>query len=381
METEDQYKTGVCSSISDQTDDPITRCHAQLEREITACFSNIPGDLEILHDLDHCRQSIRENINTKAIFLITSGSVTKEILAYLSEIYGSIKGIYVFGNYTSQIVDHPQNQGINILLFDRHNNLLIRLLQDISKYYLSKGNECKNSASSSAKSALIYFDWAKQMVTRANQLAQNESKDQLNSIDRYQSETEVLVNQTNSADDIEQQIEDCQRNEDSDSVAVIFIVGMEVRVIHLASGIAQLVTCTTNDQIASAIDKVKLLSPIIVVSSTLPSDNLLSLDQLLNYYCFLESERSPHIPTKDSSNVTYVSSIDQLMNQLYRKLGQHYRDSAIQVSRESKDLDKAKRLLNRSTKCYELLKTDTEKTLKRYAELLNKTESKIKPTN
>jgi capsular polysaccharide biosynthesis protein len=211
------------------------------------------------------------------------------------------------------------------------------------------------------------------MITRANQIAQNEFKDQLNSIDRYQSETEMLINQTNATHDTEQQIEDFQRNEDSDSVAVIFIVGMEVRLIHLASGIARLVTCTTNDRIASAIDKVKLSSPIIVVSSTPPSDNLLSLTQLLNYYYFLKPGRSPQTLTKDSSNVTYVSSIDQLMNQLYHKLGQHYRDSAIQISRQSKDLDKAKRLLNRSTKCYELLKTDTEKTLKRYAEILNKT--------
>jgi hypothetical protein len=338
---------------------------------MTTGFSNIPGDLEILHDLDHCRQSISENVSTKEIFLITSGSIAKEILAYLPKTDRSIKGVYVLGDYTSQIVDYPQNQGVNLLLFDSHNDLLIRLLQNISKYYLSKGKDCKNSASS-AKSALIYFDWAEKMVTRRNQLTQNEFKDQSNNIDRYRSETEMLINQTNSTHDTEEQIKDCQGKKDSDSVAIIFIVGMEVRLIYLASSIAQLVTCTTNDQIVSAIDKMKLSSPIIFVSSTPPSDNLLSLAQLLNYYYFLKPEGSPQISTKDSSNVTYVSSIDQLMNHLYHKLGQHYRDSAIQISTKPTDLDKAKHSLNRSTKCYELLKTDTEKTLKRYAEILNK---------
>ncbi len=372
IETEDQYKTGVSSSTSDQTEDLITRSNAPFESEIKACFSNIPGNLEIIHNIEDCQKSIIENARQKTIFLVILGFLPLQIFAPTSGIYHAIQGIYVLRGYTSRIIDYLQIQGINIHQFDRHNELLIRLLQDISKYYLSKGKNCENSASSSVKSSLIYFDLAKEMITRANQLAQNEFKDQLNNIDRYQNDTEMFINQTNSTHDIEQQIEDFQRNEDSDSMAVIFIVGMEVRLIHLAYGIAQLVTCTKNDRIVSTIDKMKLSSPIIVVSSTPPSDNLLSLAQLLNYYYFLKLQGSPQISTKDSSNVTYVSSIDQLMNRLYHKLGQHYRDSAIQISSQSRDLDKAKRLLNRSTKCYELLKTDTEKTLKRYAEILNK---------
>jgi hypothetical protein len=377
METEDRYETGTYSSVSGQTDDSSTQSNAQFESEMKECFSNIPGDLEILHDPLDCVRSIRQNdrSRSKATFLVMSDPVASRLVLYgfAYELYYPIEGIYVLGRPHPRIVDELFYYNINIFHFDRHNELLIRLLQDISKYYLSKGKDCENSASSSsAKSALIYFDWAKKMVTRANQLAQNQFKDQLNSIDRYQSEMETLIDQTNFVHGIEQQIKDCQRNEDSDSVAVIFTVGMEVKLIHLVSGIARLVTCTTNDQIVSAIDKMKLSSPIIVVSSTPPSDNLLSLHHLLNYYCLLKSERSSHIPTKDSSNVTYVTSIDQLMNQLNHKLGQHYRANAIQVSKQPTDLDKAKRLLNRSTKCYELLKTDTQKTLKRYAEILNK---------
>ncbi len=129
---------------------------------------NIPGDLEILHDIDHCRQSIIENANTKAIFLITSCSASKKVLEDFPETYGFIKRIYALGDYMSEIVDHPPNRDVDTLVFDLHNNLLIHLLQDISKYYLSTGEDYKNSISSSTESALIYFDLAKEMLIHAN---------------------------------------------------------------------------------------------------------------------------------------------------------------------------------------------------------------------
>jgi len=379
METEGEYKTDASDSTPVQIDDPNTRDLVQFEREMKGCFSNIPGDLEIFHDIDNCYQYVTDNASTKTFFLITSGSTAEKMLALLAATCVAIKKIYVLGDYISGIfdwVDRYRDQGIYILLFDLHNNLLICVLQDISKHYLSKGEDRKNRISSPANS-VIYFDWAKEMLTRANQIAQNEFKDQLNNIEKYKSETEKFIRQTDVGYDVEQQIQSYQLEEDSDSVVVIFTVGSEMKLIHLASGIAQLITCSTNEQIVSTINNVKLLSPIIVVSSRLPSDNLLSLTQLLYYYCFSESEESVHSQTKKYSNVTYVSSTDRLMNQLYHKLGQYYRDSAIQASMESHDRGKAKRLLERSTKCYELMKADTEKTLKHYAELLKKKE----PTN
>jgi hypothetical protein len=369
METEGEYNTDTTGSTPVQTDDPTTRYLIQFEHEMKVCFSNIPVDLEIFRNVDDCRQYI-ENANTKTISLITSGSTAEKMLARLSETSGSIKKIYILDGYISAIVnwiDQYKNRGIDILLFDVYKDLLIRILQDISKYYLLKGEDQKKPVLSSANAALVYFDWAKKIMICANQLAQNEFKHQLNNIEKYRSEAEQLIREADFDYAVEQQLQGSQHDEDSDSVAVIFIVGLEMKLVHLTSGIARLITCTTNDQIVSAINKVKLLAPIIVVSTMLPSDKLMSFTQLLYYYCF---GKSIHTSTTQYSNVGYVSSIDHLMNELYHKLGQYYRDSALQASMESKDQNKAKRLLERSTQCYKLLETDTEKTLKRYAEML-----------
>ncbi len=44
--------------------------------------------------------------------------------------------------------------------------------------------------------------------------------------------------QMDSTHGIQQQLENFQQNEDSDSVAIMFIVGVEVRLIHLVSGVS-----------------------------------------------------------------------------------------------------------------------------------------------
>ena len=197
-------------------------------------------------------------------------------------------------------------------------------------------------------------------------------ENQLNNIAASTKTTEISINQVQSNLDVEERLRHYQQDEDSDSLAIIFIVGLELRLIHLASGITRLITCATNNQIVSAIRNVKLTAPTIIVSSSIPTDELLSLNQLLYYYCFLKVGQPVPSTTTDYQNIEYVSSIDHLMDQLHQQLGQYYRDAAIRASIESRDQNKAQRLLEKSTQCYQTLKTNSEEILKRYAELLNK---------
>jgi hypothetical protein len=244
----------------------------------------------------------------------------------------------------------------------------------LSRHYLSKGESLKsNISSSSAKSALTYFEWAKEMVIRANQLAETQFKDQLNYIEKYKSRTEKSIRLKDFDNYVNHQMQSCTFDENLESVAVIFIVGLEVKTIQLNSDIARLITCTTNDQVMPAIMNMKLVTPIIV-SSTLPSNDILSGVQLLHYYHYSESNKIVQVSMENDSNVTCVNSIDQLISLLYHKLGQYYRDGALQAAGKSKDREKAKRLLEKSTQCYKLLANDTEEILKRYAVILKNQE-------
>ena len=65
--------------------------------------------------------------------------------------------------------------------------------------------------------------------------------------------------------------------------------------------------------------------------------------------------------------------MDQLMSELHHKLGQHYQNCAVRESFEARDQRKAKGFLEKSKRCYDLLECETEKAMKRYAELLKKT--------
>lgn len=375
METENEYGFSISRAALIEKDKCSIENTVEFEHEIGAYLSNIPGDLKTIRDIDEYREYILENTNTGAIFLITTASVAENMLPNFSEAYGSIKKIYILGDCSSSIAtwfDHYRNKGIDILLSDCHINLVVRLLQDISKHYISKGETCKTSIPSLTSNSLIYFDWAKQMIIRANHLTENQLKSQLDNIEAYKEKTEISINQKVSDSSIEDRLRHYQQDDDSDSVAIIFIVGLELRLIQLASGITRLITCATDNQIAQAIRSVQLEAPVIIVSSSTPSDELLSLNQLLYYYYFVKSGQSAPSSTINYKNIESISSIDHLMNQLHHRLGQYYRDAAIRASIEFQDQNKAKRLLEKSTQCYKTLKANTEETLKRYAELLKK---------
>ncbi|CAF1309591.1 unnamed protein product, partial [Didymodactylos carnosus] len=371
-ETAAEHETDLPNFTSIQQDNSSPRYLAQLEHEMKICFFNTHESVETFDDIDACCQYMITSTGTQTIFFITSSSFAEKILPYLAEKWNSIK-IYILGDYVPRDVDliHNYQGSIQILLFDLYKNLLIRILQDISKHYLSKGVDHGHRTSSAAMSALVYFNWAKETAIRANQLSENDFRDHLNDIEKRIDETEKLIKTTQfTDDDTTRRMEMCSLDEDSDSVVIIFIVGLEMELIRLDSGIGQLITCTTNAQLMLDLPNLKSLTPILIVSRTLPSDDLLSRMQLLHYYFFSKpQEPMQSLPTSDR-NVSYVYSIDHLMSELYHKLGQHYRKHAFRASLDPEDQHKAKRLLQKSTQCYKLLECDTEKTLKRYAEML-----------
>ncbi|CAF0858890.1 unnamed protein product [Adineta steineri] len=370
-----EYNTDIFDLVSVQVDNSCAQNTAQFQQEIKRCFPNGSEDFRIFHNLDQFQHCINENVDKKLIFLIISTSTTLKIFPYWQKKWDSIKKIYILGNLTSSIVDwmdHYREHGVDILLFDLHKNLLIRLLQDISQYYLAKGKNLKSHVLSSTNLAVPYFNWAKELMVRANQVTENNFKDQLKNIETHKNAAHKLLTRTDSSSDVDQQLKSYILEEVGDSVAIIFIIGMDIKLIHQASGIAQLITCTSDDQVVSAIKSVDISTRSIVVSSSVPSDDVLPLAQLLNYYCLLKPEESDKTPMTNYSNVTYVSSMDHLMRQLYHKLGEYYRHSAMQVPVKSENRDKIMRLLDRSTQCYRLLEDDTKKILKQYAELLNK---------
>ena len=356
-----------------------TRYAIQSEQQIKSYFSNIPGNVEIFHDIDECYQYITENTNTESIFFVILGSTGTKTLPHFTETCDQIKKIYILSDYIPEIIDSSNNywnRSITMIVLDSLISILIQILKDISKYYLLKIKDQELLDSLSAESKSIYCDWAKKALMCARKIEEDVFSDQLNEIQMHKSEAKKLIRQRCPDEDIERQMQSYRLEEDLDSMLVIFIVNLDTKLFHLSSSIARIIACKTNEQVISTISKVKLPTPIIVVSSAVPSTNLLSRVQSLYYYCLLTS-RGDTEKSLANSNVVYAYSVESLMSQLYQKLGEYYRDAAVRMYAESEGQDKAKRLLEKSTHCYKLLESDTEKTLKRYAQLLKNQSSRI----
>ncbi|UJR16652.1 hypothetical protein I4U23_003552 [Adineta vaga] len=364
-------KTNRDRSTLNQTNDIYIEDDAELIGEIKKHLPTLAGELRIFDDKNLCYHYFDENTSSNHIFFVISDSSATNIFIQMTETWKSIKKIYILGDCSSSIanwIDRCRKYDIDVLCFDLSKNLLIRLLQDISQYYRSKGEYLKNQNPSSTDFALTYFGRAKEIMTCVARLADNDFKDQIDYIESQQNEVKQSIRRTNSTIDIEEKLKRHISEEDRDSVAIIFTIGEEIKLIHLDPDIAHIITCESDDQVILSVTNLKISTPIIVVSSTLPTPEILALSQLLNYSFFCKAEQ-----IVNTSNVTYVCSIDHLISHLYHKLGQHYRESAFQAfANESKNPKMIMRLLDRSKQCYELLGDDTNKILKHYAKIMEK---------
>lgn len=287
-----------------------------------------------------------------------------------------LQRIYVLGNHfaiPSDLIEQYHTSGVQLLLFDLCDNLVIRLLQDLSTYYASKGVDRRSNASPLDISTLGYFDWAKAAVTQANQLAENSYEDARKEIEKEERKTQSLIKQRQlSVSGIIQQLQIYNQTASLDSVVIIFVNGLETNLIELDWSIGYVVSCTTAAQLETGLMSVEPSTPAIVVSSSSPSDELLSRPLLLHYYYFSSNQDAKLSKLLTHQNLSHVCSVDLLISELYHKLAQHYREDAIQAAFELRDQQKAQRLLQKSTQCYKQLEEDTAKTLQRYAELLKR---------
>lgn len=328
-------------------------------------LSNLPIQLDIYHNREDVLELITgEHVKTM-ISLVITASDTEKILNKLSSINKpiNINSIYILGNCFNEIIkliNDYAKMNIQIQVFSIYEKLLSNLLEDISQSYISKG----------AESDLIYFDWAKELVIRTRQIKEDQINQQLDNINQQKQQKNKLIQQSNFSNNLEQQIRSYLHNEDSDHIIMIFYVQLKIQPIDFDNDLARILSCQTTEQVISLVRKIQLKNPIIIVSTESPSDEVLTLCQLRFYFYLLNPNQLVDNSKQNTSNICYVFSKEHILNELYNKLGEYYRDTAIQLSMESDDQDTPDRLLERSTKCYKLLQNDIEKIIKEYKKLL-----------
>jgi hypothetical protein len=164
-------------------------------------------------------------------------------------------------------------------------------------------------------------------------------------------------------------------SEDGDSYGTVtaFIVGLDEVVVRLDSGIARLISCTSDEELMHSVSGLQRHTPLLVISPGSLPRSVAAHPELIHHFTFLNRASLPRYPPIYDEHKSNVYSDDHLMAELYDKLGQHYQDRAIRASIEFNDQHAAKDLLEKSARCYELVECDTETTLKQYADILKKT--------
>ena len=152
-----------------------------------------------------------------------------------------------------------------------------------------------------------------------------------------------------------------------------FIVGLDEVVVRLDSGIARLISCTSDEELMHSVSGLQRHTPLLVISPGSLPRSVAAHPELIHHFTFLNGALLPRYPPIYDEHKSNVYSGNHLMGELYHKLGQHYQDRAIRASIEFNDQRAAKDLREKSARCYELVECDTETTLKQYAGILKKT--------
>ena len=363
-----------------QPDDVTFQVINQLKDGMKSRFSNNIERVRVFHDLHSCCQQIEDKARTEAIFLVTSDSSAESILTHFRGTQNFIQSLYVLiesgTNYT-EVISGYGSQGIPVQLVDACKSLPIRILHDISKYYFSKGvHQEKDGSATAARDALSYFGFAKQAEAWANRLAGVVHRGYLDEIEDHINQGKEAMARGQTSDDgttILRQQEVSGSDGDPSSTMRTFIVGLDKVSVQLDSDITRVIRCINNDELILIVSGLDRSTPILVVSSEPVPTQVTAHCKLVHHCCFLHEAQPASIPktfVRDKSN---VYSMDQLMTELHHKLGQHYQNCAVRESFEKRDQRKAKGFLEKAKQCYDLLERETEKAMKRYAELLKKT--------
>jgi len=217
----DQYiglsksNTQLKSGVGEQTDpekilptSPIDKNideSIQFQNNMEQNFDKIPKNLKAFSGINECLDCIGDSLhNNKKIFFITSGSMGKDIAPDIIKKYPSLKNIYVFcGYYKAHLewVEDCLDQDITCLMYDFHTDLLVRLLRDVAEYFISEGDTELNRDQQLAYSAIVYFNWAKLLLERANTFATKKIFIRLTHVENRIAFTEQLIIELNGNDD------------------------------------------------------------------------------------------------------------------------------------------------------------------------------------
>ena len=310
-------------------------------------------------DLDSCCQHIEDNSQKQAIFLVTSDSLANSIQRHFRETQDFIHLLYVLTGSGTKYVDVLNSygsQGILVKIVDVCESLPIRILHDISRYYFSKGvHQEKDGTAAAARDALAYFNFAKRTGTWTNQLTGFVNQDYyLNEIENHINHAKDAMTRGQCSDGGKmtrrhQQI--FSNDEDSDLLLRIFIIGLSTASAQLDSDIGRLIQCPDNDEFIRIVSQDWIRStPILVVSSEpVPIQVTRTLEAgtpllFLGRITTCKSSQRCSIARREQC----LYSMDQLMTELYHKLGQHYQNCAVRESFEARDQRKAKGFLEKS---------------------------------
>lgn len=375
-EVDETYGDQTSASGGDLVDDHFN----EFKATIASCFPNTPQSIEKFGEINECREWIRQSPPERTTFVILSSNYAEQILPSLDSTWVSVKRIYIYGNYLFRDIDRVQehrSRGIRIMAYDELGDLFLALLRDLSTYYTSKGKEQTTRIIPGVVSTSAYFEYSKRIQTKMHEFQIKDHQMRLRNIEKENDEAKQ-VQMESVRDNLKKTIKICNSDQDLESQALLFFVGHQTDPIQVEPSVTHSVSCATNEQLKRALPDLKSSLNFIIISREHPDEELLSFKSLLHYYYYPEQGTPIKSPSMSSQRqVTCIQSSERLIHFLYRDLGEHYRNRAMEVSRHPGEVEHAKYLLRKSSKCYELLKFAAQQALKRCTESQTRSKSKI----
>ena len=346
----------------------------QLRAALTSCFIDAIETIQTFDEIHDCQDWMSRSSPDQTIFLIVSSTYAEKILPDLDASWPSIKKVYVFGEYYIRDADRlseHRRRGVQIAVFELFDDLIIRLLRDLSLYYSSKAEHQKKLVVSGVRPAFTCFDRSKSIEAKIHELQTTNHESRMKAIERGSQESKQFGLQASAhGRSLEQQLQLYNEADDQNSIVLLVFIGYDSVPLQVDLDIGYTIRCKTIHQWKSARPTLRPSTYAIVVSSEVIGDDVPSHGQLIRSYFFPSPLAETKAPNNLPRNMTYASTLARLVNELHHQLGQHYRKRAMALSQKPNNTEAAKSLLQKSTKCYQLLKSEAEKAIKHYDELL-----------
>ena len=158
-------KEKLSNAVNVIMNEPVDQDEIDVLIEARSVYPSITSQLIPVCTIEECLQLIHSNYH-KEIFVVTSGSLGRELVPHVIKHYPYVEKVFVFcGNILSHM-DWALNYVENLLMFDFHNDLFARLVHDVGMYYKQQGMIYADL--NDHRLALYYYYIAKKLVMRAN---------------------------------------------------------------------------------------------------------------------------------------------------------------------------------------------------------------------